>query len=612
MFVVVVIANKYVVSKFVIIFVCFADELQTKYDSLNTRSQDSDAKIESAQQNADELRQQLEISKVECRTLTESVQRLESDVLTFRQERNAAFDERDQLLKMSERQTINIERLQCDVNTLESQLQAAISAKCEAVVRCDEIEGREHSIEQREKYMEQDRNMLQAQIAQLRDSLNKAMNEMQTIRHENSVGRLQIETELAYKTEELKIAMSQVGQYAETNQELVNQTESLNVKLKEQNDEATKMMEHYQRELQAKDQLCDIYKASSADNEAEKGELTAAIGSLKKMLNEVTEEYGQMETKLRDIDVEHQKQLTAKDEIAQALRDELSNANDLLKIANEENVEHVLEKMTPTAAAASRRLKSGMTLTQIYNLYVKAVQDLHLKERECNQTEIQLKAILQELEERTPEWKRQKIEYQTVMASNEELNQQLDKLINERVNIRAEVAEASDKYSHMERENKQLKHSQADLARQVCYLLKEIEQMRGGFSTDQDQSISSDMSANEVISKKLVTFGDIVELQDNNQKLLLLVRDLSGRLEELEVQHASINLAAYEDQIAQFTKRFSEMEKMAEKQSKLSADCIKQKDRYKRLYFEIMSDVGKEPQSIEGSINNDAMDEVCK
>lgn len=588
----------------------FSDELQTKYDVVNTRSQDSDAKIESAQQNVVELRQQLEVSKSECRTLSESVHRLEAEVSTFRKERNDAYDERDQLLKMSDRQTINIERLQSDVSTLDGQLQAAIAAKCEAVVRCDEIEAREHSIEQREKFIEHERTMLQAQIVQLRDSLNKNMAEMQTIRHESNVARLQMETELAHKTEELKIAMSQVGQYAETNQELVNQTESLNVKLKEQNDESTKMMEHYQRELQAKDQLCELYKAGSLDNEAEKSELKAAIDSLKKMLSEVSVEYGQMETKLRDIDVEHQKQLAAKDATLQELRDEISNANDLLKIAKDENIEQVLERMTPTAAAASRRLKTGMTLTQIYNLYVKAAQDLNLKERECNQMEVQLKAIVQELKERAPEWKRQEIECQNVMASNEELNQQLDKLINERVSIRAEVAEASDKYKHMERENKQLTASQNDLSRQVCYLLKEIEQMRRGFSTEHDQSISSNMSASEVISKKLVTFNDIVELQENNQKLLLLVRDLSSRLEELEEQHATINLAAYEEQIAQFKKRFAEMERTAEKQNKLSADCIKQKDRYKRLYYEIMSDVGKVPQSLEGSVNNEAMEEV--
>lgn len=546
----------------------------------------------------------------ECRTLTESVKRLEAEVLVFRQERNAAFDERDQLLKMSERQSINIERLQSDVNTLEAQLQAAISAKCEAVLRCDEIESREHSIEQREKYMEQERSIMSAQIANLNDSLNKNIAEMQAIRHEHTVGRLHLETELTHKSEELKIAMSQISQYTETNLELTQQAEMLNAKLKDHSDESAKMMEHYKRELNAKDQLCEIFKAGSQDNEAEKSELKTAIDSLKKMLNEATEEYGQMETKLRDIDVEHAKQLAAKDEVVQQLRDEISNANDLLKIANEENVEHMLEKMTPTAAAASRRLKSGMTLTQIYSLYVKAVQDLQLKERECNQLEIQFKAIVQELEERAPEWKRQRIEYQNVMATNEELNQQLDKLINERVTIRAEVADASDRFAHMERENKQMKSAQGDLARQVCFLLKEIEQMRGGFSSEQSQSISSEMSANEVISKKLVTFSDIVELQDNNQKLLLLVRDLSGRLEEFEEQQDRINLAAYEDHIAQYKKRFADMEKREEKQNKIMADFIWQKDRYKRLYFEIMSDVGKVPQSLESSINHDAMDEV--
>ena len=51
------------------------------------------------------------------------------------------------------------------------------------------------------------------------------------------------------------------------------------------------------------------------------------------------------------------------------------------------------------------------------------------------------------------------------------------------------------------------------------------------------------MSANEVISKKLVTFSDIQELQENNMKLLLLVRDLGERCESLETAQNQMSVA---------------------------------------------------------------------
>lgn len=557
------------------------------------------------------MRQQLEQSKAESKTLNETVQRFESEIHIFRKERNDAFDERDQLLKMVERQNASMDRLQSDITTLEAQLNAAITSKYEAVAKCDEIEGREHSIEYREKFMEQERNMLNTQIANLTDSLNKNMAELQAIRHENMVNRLQLETELTSNKEELKIALSTISQYKETNQEITNQAMELSIKLKDQLEESGKLMEHYQKELQSKTKLAELYKGSAEDNISEKNELTTAISELKKLLTESSDQYGEMETKLRNIDVQHSKEIETRELTIQQLRDELKGANELLKVSNEENLENVLERLTPTAAAASRRLKSNMNLTEIYGLYVKAVQDLQLKERECTQLEVQLKAILQELEEKAPELKKQAIEYQKIVAANEELSVQLENLITERVVTREELAETNAKFGHLERENKKLKSGQSDLARQVCYLLKEIEQMRGGFTSDQDQSISSDMSAHEVISKKLVTFNDIVELQDNNQKLLLLVRDLSNKLEELEDIQSNINQASYEAKIAQYTKRVQDLETSSESQNQLLAACIRQKDRFKRLYYEIMKDVQKTPvESADNSLNADQMDGI--
>lgn len=569
--------------------------MRSDYDKLLTQSQDKDAKIESAQQNADELRHQLDQTKDELKKLHDAVQLHESELATYRKERNAAFDERDQLLNMVDRQNCTIDRLKSDIATLEQQLQAAIASKCEAITKCDEIESREHSVAYKEKFMEQERTMLNQQIDSLSTNLNKTMAELHTIRQENVNGRLQLDAELAKKTQELKLATSIIQQYTETNEELTTQAESLTTKLRDMTDESTKMMEAYNKELQSKTKLADLYKEEADDRQAQVNELTATYLDMKKVLSENTEQYGELETRLRDNELKHAELLAAKDAEIQSLHEEIANANELLKASHEENVENALERLTPTAAAASRRLKSNMTLTQIYTLYVKAAEDLQLKERECNLAQVSMKSILAELEEKSPEIKRQAIEYQNVLAINEELNAQLEQLINERVRMREQLAETQDRFGHFERENKKLKVGQADLGRQVMHLLKEIEQMRGGFASDQSQSISSDMSANEVISRKLVTFNDIAELQDNNQKLLLLVRDLSGKLEEFEELQSNVNQAAYEAKIAQYTKRVQDLEAASESQAQMIASCIRQKDRFKRLYYEIMKDVGKIP-----------------
>lgn len=586
------------------------DDQQTELDALNAQKLEFEAQLAIARQNVDELRQQLDLARTETDTVLASVKQLEADALQYRTDRNAAVDERDQLLAVSQRQQATAERLQADVHTLQSQLEVAIAAKVDAMVRSDEIEGREHSIEKRERHMEQDRDMMQTQIANLTELLHKSVKDNQAIRQENTMSRLQLETDLGHKTEELKQAVAQCSQYAESNQELTAQAEELTHKLKDQSNESTQMMQHYQKELQAKNNLVEIYKENSDDNAAEKQELIAAITELKKHLSDTTAQYGEMETRLRDIDVVHQQALGEKDERIEQLKDELVNANELLRVSNEENVEHVLEQMTPTAAAASRRLKSGMTLTEIFTMYVKTEQELQVKKRECTQNEIQLKSIVAELQEKAPEWKRQAIEYQNVVASNEELQAQLEKLIGEQVTMREEAAETGVRHAHAEREIRKMKASQSDLARQVCYLLKEIEQMRGGFTNDPDQSIGNDITANEMISRKLVTFGDIVELQDNNQKLLLLVRDLGGKLEELEEIQSSFNQSTYETRLAQFAKRIAELESSAESQARVVSNCTELKDRYKRLYFEIMQDVGRQA-ALDGSMEGqEAMDEV--
>lgn len=77
----------------------------------------------------------------------------------------------------------------------------------------------------------------------------------------------------------------------------------------------------------------------------------------------------------------------------------------------------------------------------------------------------------------------------------------------------------------------------------MCFLLKEVQESRTSAAVDTSE-FSMDMdnlASSEIISKKLVTFKDIEELQENNQKLLSIVRTLSSRQEEIERATDEIN-----------------------------------------------------------------------
>lgn len=115
----------------------------------------------------------------------------------------------------------------------------------------------------------------------------------------------------------------------------------------------------------------------------------------------------------------------------------------------------------------------------------------------------------------------------------------MDEMITESKILEQECVEAKKTSEHFRRENERLGKEISDLSRQVCYLIKTVEEARGGIVKDGFDSTNtsydgSESSAQLVISKKLVTFGSIQDLQENNQKLLALVRKLSMKQEAAE------------------------------------------------------------------------------
>ena len=93
-----------------------------------------------------------------------------------------------------------------------------------------------------------------------------------------------------------------------------------------------------------------------------------------------------------------------------------------MAMLSEEN----LQQLSPSAAAAGKLLKSGLTLTQIYSQYVDVSTRLQLEEAENKRLGDCLATIMEEIEAKAPVLKQQRDDYERCLESVDLLTQQLD------------------------------------------------------------------------------------------------------------------------------------------------------------------------------------------
>jgi len=113
---------------------------------------------------------------------------------------------------------------------------------------------------------------------------------------------------------------------------------------------------------------------------------------------------------------------------------------------------------------------------------------------------------------------------------------------------------------------------------------------------------TDDISSSQIISKKLVTFKDIEELQENNQKLLAIVRALSSRQEEMERATDEINSGEMKEKLDRYMEQLTEMQVAQDRQSKMLDGLLKQRDMYKNMYQQMKNSSEKKKEEVDKDI----------
>ncbi|KAF8843385.1 hypothetical protein BDN67DRAFT_924393 [Paxillus ammoniavirescens] len=258
---------------------------------------------------------------------------------------------------------------------------------------------------------------------------------------------------------------------------------------------------------------------------------------------------------------------------------------------SQDHIADAMMGLSPTVAMVSRVQKGGKTFTEVYADYVRLEEDYAKKCAEYDHMDRTLSDVLAQIEERAPILAQQREEYERLQVEATQLATQLSTSLAERDVNAASLQEVSQKLKKSHQETNLLQLQLTDLGRQVQTLLKELGRRA-------DPSIPSDEELDEmpplpaydihvVISNNLVLFRSIPDLQEQNQKLLAVVRELGTKMEAEEKEYREALDKEQSEAVREAHEAIQELAIQLERQKKSSEVTIqaymKERDTFKAM-----------------------------
>lgn len=444
-----------------------------------------------------ELRNELVKATLEIDELKAQITHQQLQELNPHNEKSSVSDQRDALMNILMRKDSTIKTMSSQLKGLELQLQSAVSGKLDAFDRLERIEAKDLTITIKEKQMDLEAKRLNNKIENLTDDLSRNVNELAAMRQELTLASTQFDADITAKSEQLRIANLNICELSQTIHELKVRNEEYVHNLNEQLNASRKLMQDYETDLNAKTDLAKLYKENSDHSQTHIEELTAGVCNLKRLLNESVDEYGILETKLQQIELDRQIRTDAADEIILKLKQELKDANCLL------------EKYVSSECGSENNHRS-LTLTEIYTQYCDAVTALRNKDQEIEIFQMEMKNLIEDVKEKAVHFNEQRDELKNQGALNDKLNEEKNYLLVEKVVCREELESLRSKCELLKNENGQLKFYGSEYLKKL--LPKPLSD--GGVDVKAD---FPDINGNS-------------ELEQKNRILLAIAHDLVARI----------------------------------------------------------------------------------
>ncbi|KAJ1980870.1 Filament-forming protein [Dimargaris xerosporica] len=430
----------------------------------------------------------------------------------------------------------------------ESQVQEAQSVAATAKIQITNLDQEVALLRQQNDWLTQELAAKGEEFAQYRKDKTQQLTDAQA-----TTDQLQSEVSSTHHT--IKQLQKRLEDQSSKLEEALNRNCELQVQLTDQE-------EGFKTEMRTQVKLANLWEKTANDGKTRIQELEEFTQQLQADFDTKVQQWEQEQQHLVTQTETLRQQLAEADLELEKVRVELKSVNNFIIGDANSSVPGTPERasasrtpsmvLSPTAALAGRMQRSGKTFTQVYSDYVAMQNELADEKKETARLRECLDHIVKDIEERAPIFNEQQKEYQRVCQQASALADQLSAVTQEAEQARLAKADAQQMRDQLATENQMLQQQVHDLGRQVQTLLREVEDDRASQVSASGlvgvlASSQARTDTDRVITEQLTTFKNIQELQQQNQRLLRVTRELADRMER-EEKEAALRLSQQESQ----------------------------------------------------------------
>jgi nucleoprotein TPR len=251
------------------------------------------------------------------------------------------------------------------------------------------------------------------------------------------------------------------------------------------------------------------------------------------------------------------------------------------------------------ATPGSARNRSAITATQAIDELYKVKGLLATEKRRGDRLEAELEEVMQGLEAKGPEIEELQAEHERLQQEVVEMSKFVDQTGKERDRAKKDVRKAESEASTAQAEANILRQQLRDLSAQIKMLLCDLDARERGLdvlSTAErsqlerlakgevsEEALEGLTDTDRFISQRLTVFRSISELQEKNQELLKITRQLGAQMESEEALAAKHQAAQDHEEVQNLQAKIENYKDELQSMITRSESYIKERDMFRRM-----------------------------
>lgn len=584
-------------------------ELENTVRTSETKVKAQKAAVTKHAKDVEELRTKLNEAESARETLSSQLEQLQSSTSGSTAE-TQTLRQRIETLEASNRDQLSlIESKSTEKDRIATELSEQHGKLLSLRREVSQLEERNQSLENAASSQKFKEQSLQQEIDLLKRNNEWHAGELQTRSQENAKFRKERNARIASLQRELEDSSSSLDALKRTETNLRQRLEELQGKADEAfariaslEEEATRKEQGWKAELDGSRRLAELQAQNAATHKAR---LQQIEGELDQIKEDAAEEIGkyQAEIETERADKEQAEAKVAELELAVERLEQQPRASVPGTPMNNGGFDATTpgRAASPFAVAGSAR-KFGNRLpfsnTEYWTKYNEALAELEAERRRTEKLSTAMDEIVTELENRGPELvemraEHEKLEEQVLNFSGllEEANANRDNALKDVDRWRGEAESRA-------HEGKLLRQQLRDLSSQIKMLLAEEQYRKRGLEEltaderlelehrargEQGPWTQNESDTNQLISLRLVVYRNVAEMQEKNEQLLKVVRELGDRMEGEEAQKKAAESAANAQEVDELRHQVSRYKDELQATATQIDSYIKERDMFRRM-----------------------------